>query len=123
MYINRVQSGKQNGSELWDKEFGIKPYAIMRGAWKRKSERKSEMREWPAYQSEKHIPVECDAETDREAVWAVGPQHLVMGLLLVIRDTTWIEELVSERRRARASLNALAPLRMALYLTMMTSRE
>lgn len=85
---------------------------------------KSEVGELPAYHWEKHIPGECDGETDREAVWAVGPQHLAMGLLLllVIRDTTWIEELDSERRRARASRNAPAPLRMALHVTMMTSR-
>ena len=77
----------------------------MRGAWKRKSERKSEVGELPAYHWEKHIPGECNGETDREAVWAVGPQHLARGLLLllVIRDTTWIEELDSERRRARAA--------------------
>nr|CAI9709501.1 unnamed protein product [Rangifer tarandus platyrhynchus] len=118
---------RQNRSELWDKEFGIKPYAIMRGAWQWKSERKSERRELPAYQPEKHIPVGCEGEAEREAVpvWAVGPQHLTMGLLLLLvtRDTTGIEELVSERRRAGASRKALAPLRMALPLTMLTSRE
>lgn len=81
----------------------------------------------PAYQSEKHIPVGCEGEAEREAVpvWAMGPQHLVMGLLLLLvtRDTTRIEEPVSEHRRARASRNALAPLPMALPLTMLTSRE
>lgn len=58
-------------------------------------------------------------------VWAVGPQHLVMGLGLpvVIRDSTWIEELVSELRRARASRNVLAPLHLSLPLTMMTSKS
>lgn len=99
----------------------------MRGAWQWKSERKSERRELPAYQSEKHIPVGCEGEAEREAVpvWAMGPQHLVMGLLLLLvtRDTTRIEEPVSEHRRARASRNALAPLPMALPLTMLTSRE